>query len=378
MSSGFLKIFFVTDVHGSTTCFRKFLNAADRPSPPDILILGGDITGKYVIPFVQQAHGKVLVDLPGRKTELASEDVPGSERELVRGGCYIYKCEPSAYKAFCYDDAGRRNIAKALQIQRIKEWIALAEEKLDGKATRLIINTGNDDDFYIDKELQSSRRIEFPDNRILSLPQGLLLLSIGHSNPTPWNCPRELPEEKLRNRIAKLVTRARDYEKCIFNFHCPPKNTQLDLAPRLDKTLRPQLGLHGGEFVHVGSTAVREAIETFQPQISIHGHVHEHPIIEKIGKTTCANPGSSYSTGSLQGLMLTFREGVLTGARLTQELTTPQGDRLGKIIAAGFLAAVPGAGVAAAMHQQEELEDSKKEIEDLKRDVKRLEGEASK
>ena len=45
------RIFFATDVHGSETCFRKFVNAAAAYSA-DALILGGDITGKQLVLIV--------------------------------------------------------------------------------------------------------------------------------------------------------------------------------------------------------------------------------------------------------------------------------------------------------------------------------------
>ena len=42
-------IFFATDVHGSEVCFRKWLNAGAAYGA-DILIMGGDLTGKVIVP----------------------------------------------------------------------------------------------------------------------------------------------------------------------------------------------------------------------------------------------------------------------------------------------------------------------------------------
>jgi Icc-related predicted phosphoesterase len=47
------RVFFTSDVHGSEVCFMKFLDAA-KFYKADVLILGGDITGKMIVPTVEQ------------------------------------------------------------------------------------------------------------------------------------------------------------------------------------------------------------------------------------------------------------------------------------------------------------------------------------
>src|SRR2546429_9238202 len=85
--------------------------------------------------------------------------------------------------------------------------------------------------------------------------------------------------------------------RAIFNFHPPPSGTSLGEAPALDENLKP---LHGGRALrHVGSTAVREAIDKYQPMLSLHGHIHEGKGITRIGKTLAINPGSPYEEGRL-------------------------------------------------------------------------------
>ena len=45
-----LRIFFATDVHGSDRFFRKFLAAA-TVYEAEILLLGGDVAGKGLVPI---------------------------------------------------------------------------------------------------------------------------------------------------------------------------------------------------------------------------------------------------------------------------------------------------------------------------------------
>jgi hypothetical protein len=58
------------------------------------------------------------------------------------------------------------------------------------------------------------------------------------------------------------------------------------------------------QMVHVGCKAVRSVIERVQPMMGLHGHIHESRGIEKIGRTTCFNPGSEYTIGLLNSLLL--------------------------------------------------------------------------
>jgi Icc-related predicted phosphoesterase len=89
----------------------------------------------------------------------------------------------------------------------------------------------------------------------------------------------------------------------------PPFNSGLDLAPALDDELRPRIGPQGVEMAPVGSTAVREAILTYQPLLSLHGHIHESKGVARLGRTLCVNAGSEYSEGILRGALITLRDG---------------------------------------------------------------------
>jgi Icc-related predicted phosphoesterase len=98
-------------------------------------------------------------------------------------------------------------------------------------------------------------------------------------------------------------------ETSVFDFHCPPYDTLIDVAPKLDSELRPVLTPGGEpEMVHVGSKSVRKMIEKFQPLVGLHGHIHEARGFSQIGKTQCFNPGSEYVTGLLRGLIANLSE----------------------------------------------------------------------
>src|SRR6202022_607395 len=82
------RVFFCTDLHGSDVCFKKFVNAADFYGT-QILIMGGDVTGKMVVPIARQPSGAYLTSFAGEDLEFASEDDAASfKKQLANMGFY--------------------------------------------------------------------------------------------------------------------------------------------------------------------------------------------------------------------------------------------------------------------------------------------------
>jgi uncharacterized protein len=129
------------------------------------------------------------------------------------------------------------------------------------------------------------------------------MITLGYTNRTPWDSPREVDEDVLKERIDAMAERVKEMPDAIFNIHVPPIGTPIDQAPKLDKDLKPVVS--GGEVVmaSAGSSAVRDCIEKYQPLVGLHGHVHESRGTVKIGRTVCFNPGSEYGSGILRGVI---------------------------------------------------------------------------
>jgi len=68
------KIFFATDLHGSEMCWRKFINAA-RFYDCDVLICGGDMTGKAMIPIVEEGDGRFTVTMADERQVVSADQV---------------------------------------------------------------------------------------------------------------------------------------------------------------------------------------------------------------------------------------------------------------------------------------------------------------
>jgi len=313
-----IRIFFATDVHGSERAFVKFLGAA-KFYDVKTLILAGDITGKMIVPIVVQKDGTHKSTFLGSDVVAKNEqELAGLEKNIRHNGLYPYRTNEEEVKAMTEDPARVDRIFSQLMIESMRRWIALAEERLKPAGVKCYISPGNDDRFDIDTALGSSEFVVNPEEKVVDV-EGYEMITLGYSNITPFDSPREVSEEKLREKLDGLISKISGIQNSIFNLHCPPYDTNIDKAPQLDKDLRPVVSPLGGfEMVSVGSVAVREVIEKHQPLLGLHGHVHESSGVERIKRTLCVNPGSQYADGILRGALVTLKDGKVDSYLLTR------------------------------------------------------------
>jgi uncharacterized protein len=297
------RIFFVTDVHGSERCFRKFINAG-KFYDANVLILGGDITGKTIIPIITQNNGTWVTKHTGTDTILNSKDELHAFSKNVRdSGSYPFIADPIEVEEMYADKESVTRRFNRLMVESINGWMRLAEERLQGTGIKCFISPGNDDIFEIDDALNSSSYVVNPEEKVVEVDEKHEMITIGTTNHTPWNSPREVDEEVLDARIEAIASKLKDPTRAIWNIHVPPIDTPIDKAPKLDSSLKPVI--EGGQLVMIpaGSAATRRSIEKYQPLVGLHGHIHESKGLVKIGRTMCFNPGSVYSEGVLMGLL---------------------------------------------------------------------------
>lgn len=295
-----MKIFFATDIHGSEVCWKKFLNAAAFYKA-DLVILGGDVTGKVMVPIVDYGtHHHVVLSGESHRLE-SMDEVEAVETQIRNRGYYPTRVSPDELAALNEADGSIDRRFTTEMISTLDRWLDMADSKLRGGQIPCIVNGGNDDTFEIDTVVEDSPCVTFAEGKVIDL-DGFYLASMGYTNPTPWDTFREAPEEDLARRIEAVVSQVPDMGRAIFNFHAPPFGSGLDEAPALDANMRP---MHGGAaMAPVGSTAVREAILKHQPMLSVHGHIHESRGMAKLGRTLSINPGSVYGDGVLQGAVI--------------------------------------------------------------------------
>lgn len=253
--------FFVTDLHGQTERYHK-LFAAIANELPAVVFLGGDL-------------------LPSELLEMRSEDT-------------------------AYSDFGKNFLVP--QFQNLRD--TLAE-----KYPKIFLILGNDDARYEEAEIleAASHDVwEYIHNR-KSLFGDFSIYGYAYVPPTPFRLKdwerydvsryvdpgcispeagqhsvaiskRELKYATIQKDLERLVG-SDSLERAVFLFHTPPYQTHLDRA-----ALDGEMIDHVPFDLHVGSIAVKRFIESRQPHITLHGHVHESARLtgcwkEQIGRT---------------------------------------------------------------------------------------------
>lgn len=299
-----MRIYFCSDLHASDRCWLKFLGAP-KFYGADVIIVGGDITGKFIVPIIARPGGTWTARYMGEERRMESrDDVARLSAMISNAGSYPVEMSTDDYAAYDGQQERIDDLFRVQVLERVRRWIQLADERLANVNVRCFVQGANDDILEVDDELRTSRRIEVPEGRVVDFG-GFQMLSVGYGNPTPWNCPRDISEEELAERIELLTPEIIDMRRTIFNLHVPPLGSRLDLAPRIDGDFNVITTSSGEpDMVPVGSTAVRDAIVRHQPLLGLHGHIHESKGIKKLGNTTIANPGSEYQEGLLDGVLI--------------------------------------------------------------------------
>jgi Icc-related predicted phosphoesterase len=313
------RIYIASDLHAAEKAWRKYVNAIKADVYRcDVALLAGDLTGKAIVPIIER-DGVFETELLGvHRRAKDAEELAVLERDIADIGFYSFVTSDAEAERLAGDEPARDELLERLMIERVHAWMALATERLADSSTPLYLIPGNDDEFTIDAALnQPGYGPVNSDGKVLDIPGDLQLLSSGWSNHTPWATPREETEEQLFARLDALAQQVRDPRRAIFMIHVPPHDSGLDEAPLLDENLRPTIS--AGDVLRgpVGSTAVRQIIEKYQPVLSVHGHIHESGGERRIGDTLAINPGSEANHGILRGYLIDIgKKGVELAQRV--------------------------------------------------------------
>jgi Icc-related predicted phosphoesterase len=311
------RVLFATDLHGSSKCFRKFINAAPIYRA-DVLVLGGDVAGKAIQTIVREGPGRWRCRFIG--VDYAVEEGPdldALERLIEDHGYYPYRSEPGELEALEAEGQIERLFASLME-DRLTAWLALADARLRPTGLPLFLMLGNDDPASLRPLLEAAPWGTHAEGRTVMLDDHHEMMSRGNSNITPWHSHREQTEEQLADTLRGLATGLTDPHRAVVNVHVPPFGTQLDDAPVLDADLRVVQVMGQVKFAPVGSTAVRDFLLQTQPLLGLHGHIHESAGIRRLGRTIAINPGSDYATGALHGALVTLEDGRVAAHQLVR------------------------------------------------------------
>lgn len=311
------RLYYASDIHGSELLWRKFLNSG-KFYGADLLVMGGDLTGKGIVPIIPTGNSRWEAKFMGRRVKLKNEKaVAEFEEDVLFNGMYPYHCTREEALELAADEELQEQLFERLARDTVVRWIELADERMPADGGRCFAMPGNDDTWSIDEAFTPGHRVEPCDMAVVDLGDGYSMLSVGYANPTPWDSPRELSEEELEARIEELAAQVPDMSRAIFNLHVPPHDSELDIAQELDPDFTPVFRGGHPSMIPVGSTAVRAAIERHQPLLGLHGHIHESKGRARIGRTVCLNPGSTYNSGQIDGVLVQITDGTVEHVQFT-------------------------------------------------------------
>jgi Icc-related predicted phosphoesterase len=300
-----LRCYLCSDLHAANRTYRKLLNAIKMGVyQAQVVLIAGDLTGKAIVPIIEQGNGNYATSFLGQ-TYVAQTQAERQQIETMISdiGYYPHVMTDEEADMMTADTERMKALFRQKMTQRVAEWVALAEERIGKSGIQFYMMPGNDDDQGIDEVIAQSSFVVNPVGRVIQLDGNHELLSFDYANPTPWHTPREWSEDEYYEHIIAGASKLRDVRNAVFMIHVPPYDSGLDLAPELDKDMRPKVTMGDLLRIPVGSTGVRRALQELQPIISVHGHVHEAAGQSKVGRTICLNAGSEANQGILRGFI---------------------------------------------------------------------------
>ena len=301
----YLRCYMCSDLHAANRTYRKLLNAIKmNVYEAQVVLIAGDLTGKAIVPIIAQGNGRYIATFLDQDYVVETEaERLKLENSISDIGYYPYLTNQEEVAALRADNASMNALFRQKMIERVGEWVALAEERIGKSGVQFYMMPGNDDDWGVDEMIARSSYVINPVGKILTLNEHHEMISFDYANPTPWHTPREWSEEEYYQHVTTKARELKNIRNALFMIHVPPYDSGLDTAPELDKTMRPKVTMGDVLRVPVGSTGVRRAIQELQPLVTIHGHVHEAGGQSKIGRTTCFNAGSEANQGILRGFV---------------------------------------------------------------------------
>src|SRR5260221_395347 len=233
--------FYASDIYGSELLWRKFTNAASFYGV-EVLIMGGDIAGKAVVPIVRRNTSFYAPAVTGEQA-FTEDQLPALERRIRDLGQYPYHMTEDELAAVQNDQSAIDALFLQIMMETLERWLRLAEERLRGKGVRLYVMLGNDDEPALREVLARSSIAVDPEDHVVELGEGFQMISCGFANPTPWHSPREMPEEELQRHLEKLAGQLGETARAVFYLQFSPIPTPNRTSPSVRGNPKPVI--HG-------------------------------------------------------------------------------------------------------------------------------------
>jgi Icc-related predicted phosphoesterase len=255
--------FFISDLHGSLSRYRKLFAAVSEEKPRAVFV-GGDF-----LPLtwpVRESFDPLHDDFING---FLAQNLLGLRRELQ-------SAYPRIFLIMGNDDS-RFEEAAVLDAASLGLWEYIHNRRAAFEGFAVYGYACVPPSPFLLKDWERYDVSRYVDPGALSPEEGFRTVPVSDEEKRYTTIQADL--EKL--------TGERDLTQAIFLFHSPPYQTKLDLSPLGGKMI---------DYVpldrHIGSIAVRRFIESRQPLLTLHGHAHESAKLsgswrDAIGRTHC-------------------------------------------------------------------------------------------
>ena len=122
------RIFFATDIHGSEICFKKFIKAGEFYKA-DVLVLGGDISGKKLIPMIEDNGIWTTIFSGSSYSASSNEELQDVEKKVRAAGFYPYRTNMQEVEELNSNPEKLKQLFEELMFESMKRWMKMAEER---------------------------------------------------------------------------------------------------------------------------------------------------------------------------------------------------------------------------------------------------------
>ena len=143
----------------------KFVNAG-KFYDANVMILGGDITGKLLVPIVEKDGGYFCELMKSQEEANSKEELSALEKRIRNMGYYTYVTTSTEIERLRSDRQAVDELLTKLMCESIEKWIRIAEERLRETGIKCFISPGNDDRFEIDQVLSKSDYVINPESKV--------------------------------------------------------------------------------------------------------------------------------------------------------------------------------------------------------------------
>jgi uncharacterized protein len=256
---------FVSDLHGSEHRYQMLFRAIAEESP-DCVFLGGDLFPNVIAMIAKNAETEV---------DFSSDYLPGEFSRLRESMGDKY---PRVFLILGNDDP-RVLEEDILAGEKAGLWEYLHQRRTTFRSHDVFGYACVPPTPFRIKDWDRYDVSRYAEPGCISPEEGF------HSVPVDVN---EIRHGTMLNDLETLIG-SLDASQSVFLLHSPPYDTHLDRAALDGKMID-----HAPLDVHIGSVAVRRIIETRQPLLTLHGHVHESTRItghwlDRLGRTAMIN-----------------------------------------------------------------------------------------